>query len=303
MRCHSIRICTKGPAHGRRMPDVEAETPARTESILGLPRNLALRIFSALVILPPVALLLVLGGVYFTVLVAVIAGCMAWESASMVSRAERPLVAGMAAATSAVIVLASIVTAGPGQLGFVAIAGFAAVMAAASISRSPGGAWIIIGGAVTLLPCFAVLWLRAGEPHGLLLVAWLFAAVVATDVGAYAAGRLFGGPKLAPQISPNKTWSGLFGGMAASAAVGAVVAVYWAGTDPVILAATSAVLAVVAQIGDLMESAFKRKYAVKDSGSLIPGHGGVLDRLDGHMAAITFTALIVMISGQTPLLW
>lgn len=285
------------------MVDGRTQTSPGDDLMLGLPRNLALRLLSSLVILPPVVLFLVLGGVYLTVLMAVIAGCLAWEAGTMVSRARRPKVIGLAAAVSVAIVLASAITTGLGQLALVGAAGMAIVAVAAAVSRAPGAMWIVIGVALTLVPCFSVLWLRAMEPRGLLLVAWLVAVVVATDVGAYAAGRGIGGPKLAPRVSPNKTWSGLVGGMAASAIVGAVVAAGFADADALLLAGVSAVLAVIAQLGDLGESAFKRKYSVKDSSTLIPGHGGVLDRLDGHMAVITFAALVVMISGQTPLLW
>jgi phosphatidate cytidylyltransferase len=113
---------------------------------------------------------------------------------------------------------------------------------------------------------------------------FLLAVVWSSDIGAYLAGRLIGGPKLAPRISPGKTWSGAAGGVAAVLAVGVAAAALWpVPAAPVVAAA--AVLGVAAQAGDLLESAVKRHFGVKDSGRLIPGHGGLLDRLDGLMAA------------------
>ena len=142
---------------------------------------------------------------------------------------------------------------------------------------------LAIGATVILLTGMAAHALR-GAPYGLDLLAWLVMLVVATDVGAYAAGRTFGGPKLAPRISPNKTWAGLVGG--GLAAVGITLACgLWAGQLQVETLAVSALLSVVSQVGDLSESWSKRRAGVKDSGGLIPGHGGVLDRLDGFLTA------------------
>jgi phosphatidate cytidylyltransferase len=124
---------------------------------------------------------------------------------------------------------------------------------------------------------------------------WVLFLVWATDSGAYFAGRAIGGPKLAPRISPKKTWAGLAGGMLAAALVG------WAMQNGVMpgawrLAAASAALAVVAQAGDLAESGLKRYFGVKDSSQLIPGHGGVLDRLDGLLAVAPAVAVLALIS-------
>ena len=116
------------------------------------------------------------------------------------------------------------------------------------------------------------------------VVLFLLAVVWSSDVGAYVTGRLFGGPRLAPSISPGKTWSGAAGGLASAVLVGAAAAgLGWGHVGLVMLAA--GVLGIAAQIGDLLESAVKRHFGVKDSGRLIPGHGGLLDRLDGLMAA------------------
>jgi phosphatidate cytidylyltransferase len=129
-------------------------------------------------------------------------------------------------------------------------------------------------------------------------VFWLFAVVWATDTAAYISGRLIGGPKLAPRFSPNKTWAGLIGGALAAALVGVIAATLMGDAPMPSMALASAGLAVVAQAGDLVESALKRRFGVKDASTLIPGHGGVLDRLDGMLfAAPVFVALMMWTGG------
>ena len=270
--------------------------------IIGLPRNLALRIFSTLVILPPVALILVLGGPVFTVLVALIAGCMAWEWMRIVGTEPASSIAAISAIGCAAVVAASSF-AGPDVAGYIALAALVALMVGATVVGERRRVWIVAGCVVASWPCLAAIWLRASEPHGLMLVIWLIAAVVATATGAYIAGKCIGGAKLAPRISPNKTWAGLLGGMVASAGVGWICGVLIAEADALVLTLAGGVIAIVAQIGDLLESLFKRRFSVKDSGALIPGHGGVLDRLDGHLTVITVVAIIIMVSGRSPLVW
>ncbi|MCH7931170.1 MAG: CDP-archaeol synthase, partial [Proteobacteria bacterium] len=144
---------------------------------------------------------------------------------------------------------------------------------------------------------------RADETVGRETVFWLFAVVWATDVGAYFAGRGVGGPKLLPRISPGKTWAGLVGGVVCAALVGAAAAALLDLPSHAPLILVSALLAVVAQAGDLFESMVKRRFKAKDSGTLIPGHGGVLDRLDGLLAAAPVVAVITVFSGQGVLAW
>lgn len=141
------------------------------------------------------------------------------------------------------------------------------------------------------VPIMALLLLREQTPnaYGLLLTFWALALVWATDIGAYFAGRAIGGPKLAPRVSPSKTWSGLGGGVLAALLVGFLL--YRFAQLPIQLAAASGLLAVAAQLGDLLESWMKRRAGVKDSGTLLPGHGGVMDRLDGVVAAAPLAAL------------
>ena len=143
------------------------------------------------------------------------------------------------------------------------------------------------------LPALALEVLRRQE-DGILLTLWVLALVWACDIGAYFAGRTIGGPKLAPAISPNKTWAGLVGGVIAAGAFGFILYTHaglaWH------LAAASLILAVLAQLGDLYESGLKRRAGVKDSGNVLPGHGGVLDRLDGLVPVAPVAALLVLLA-------
>ena len=155
--------------------------------------------------------------------------------------------------------------------------------------------------AYTLAALVALLWLRHQPIQGRETVVWIVLCIWATDVGAYVVGRAAGGAKLAPRISPGKTWSGLVGGMAWAAVTSAAVGYAFDLGDTFVLAGIGAGLAVVGQIGDLLESAAKRGAGVKDSGTLIPGHGGLLDRIDGLVAVLVVVALIrLAVGGDWP---
>ena len=160
------------------------------------------------------------------------------------------------------------------------------------IVRGWGVGWHVGGFAYALIPAISLLWVRdrAGS-QGLELILWVFIITWATDIGAYFAGRAIGGPKLAPQISPNKTIAGLVGGIAA-AGILAGAWVHYTHLDRLLLS-LAPVFALAAQGGDLFESWLKRRAGVKDSGRMLPGHGGVLDRLDGLVPVATLTALVV----------
>jgi phosphatidate cytidylyltransferase len=139
-----------------------------------------------------------------------------------------------------------------------------------------------------LLPALALLWIRERDEHGLYLLIWSFIVTWATDIGAYFAGRAFGRRKLAPSISPGKTVEGLIGGVVIAALLGGAWAVATGLGQPLLLLAP--VFALFAQAGDLFESWMKRRAGVKDSGSWLPGHGGMLDRLDGLVPVAVLTA-------------
>lgn len=155
--------------------------------------------------------------------------------------------------------------------------------------------FIAFGLVYAALPAAALLWLRV-QPGGLMDVLFLLVIVWMTDIGAYAVGRLLGGPKLAPRISPGKTVSGGLGGLVIGVAAGLLVVRAGHALVPAI------VISLVAQAGDLAESALKRRLGVKDSGRTIPGHGGLFDRLDGVLAAAPVAAVLAMLSqGGLPL--
>jgi len=150
----------------------------------------------------------------------------------------------------------------------------------------------LAGLAYALLPAASLLWLRQYSDQGGWIVLWVMIIVWSMDTGAYFAGKNIGGPKMAPRISPNKTWAGLIGGTVVAVITGLIAAFYFNFEyDWMALAAAAALLAIWSQIGDLAESAVKRHFNVKDSGAIIPGHGGIMDRVDGVVFAAPAAAL------------
>ena len=164
------------------------------------------------------------------------------------------------------------------------------------IVRGWGAAWYASGFVYALLPALALLWIRERDAHGLELLLWVFLVTWSTDIGAYFVGRAIGRRKLAPSISPGKTVEGLVGGMAVAAVVGGAFALATGLGKPLQILAP--LFALAAQAGDLFESGMKRRAGVKDSGTWLPGHGGVLDRLDGLVPVAVLTAL-AQLSGLT----
>jgi phosphatidate cytidylyltransferase len=153
-------------------------------------------------------------------------------------------------------------------------------------------ALLLSGAAYVGLVALSMLSVRHQPETGLQAMLWLLATVWATDIFAYVAGRAIGGPRLAPRLSPKKTWAGALGGLAAALVIGACTAWLFTGGSAIGLAMAGGLLSVVSQAGDLAESAVKRHVGVKDSGQLIPGHGGLLDRIDALMAAAVAMAAI-----------
>jgi phosphatidate cytidylyltransferase len=158
------------------------------------------------------------------------------------------------------------------------------------IVRGWGLAWYGAGFFYALLPALALLWIRERDLNGLFLLIWVFIVTWSTDIGAYFTGRAIGKRKLAPSISPKKTVEGLYGGIAAATLLGGAWALAMGlGTTLLVLAP---LCAIAAQAGDLFESWMKRRAGVKDSGTWLPGHGGVLDRVDGLVPVAVLTALV-----------
>ncbi len=267
-------------------------------------RALRLRIISSLVLLPLVLAAVWYGYPAFDLVIAAASVIMAREWARLTTRGSRQMIATLTMAT-AVLVLVAMTIAGV-DVGIIAASAalFAVLLyLAARLWGIEAADLFAIGVLAIGLPCVAFEWLRADPSHGRATVYWILAVVIATDTGAFMVGRSVGGPKLAPRISPNKTWSGLFGGVVSAALAGALTAPLLGQAGAQTAALVSAALAVVAQGGDLGESVLKRHFGVKDTGGLIPGHGGLLDRVDGLLAVVPMVAAITWLSRSSVLDW
>ena len=261
------------------------------------------RILSAVILAPAVLALEIFGTWSFALLLAVGAFLLALEWRHLVAALADKTSGDLAGIAAGGIALAVIVVAAIGWAEPALILALMGAVAAALMAQLAGASafWTGLGVLYLSVPLLALVWLRALPDIGLLVILWLFLVVWSTDVMAYVVGRTVGGPKLAPSISPGKTWSGLFGGMAGAAVIGGLMALL---VDPLHVLPSMILamgLAIVAQIGDLAESALKRRAGVKDSGGLIPGHGGVFDRIDGLLFAAPILALIMMIAGRQDL--
>ena len=250
------------------------------------------RIASSIVLAAVVVSASVVGGWPFVLLILAAVAVMAVEWAKLATAAQcwRPLAATLAVAPAVAVIGLAAGYSGAAPVALV-LGSVAAALAAwqrrwCEPLRAAGGV-LYIG-----VPALALVWLRGSSAAGLQHLLWLLIVIAATDTCAYLVGRTLGGPRLAPRISPGKTWSGLLGGVAGAGLLGAVAS-HALGAGVMFAAAVGAGLAVVGQLGDLFESALKRRAGVKDSGRLIPGHGGLLDRIDGLVfAAPAFAAFV-----------
>jgi phosphatidate cytidylyltransferase len=274
----------------------------------GSPGSLRLRILSALV-LAPIAVAAAWFGWPWLAIVAAIAGAvMAWEWAGL-CRAGRVGASGVVLIGAVVAAIAAQAAVGLALAIEVSFVGTAVVLSTARLERDGEPGWLALGALWIALPCVLLLWLAGMDGSGRFTILWIFAIVWATDIGAYAIGRRLGGPLLAPRWSPRKTWAGLIGGVSCAALAGwgtARVLMYMdpSGISSVLpLVLVSAGLAIVEQFGDLAESVAKRRFGVKDSSGLIPGHGGLLDRLDGLLAVVPAVALLTLIGGGSVVTW
>ena len=267
-----------------------------------VPRNsLKLRILSALVMAPVALAAAWLGGAYLAVLTLSAAAVMAWEWARLCGGGVLGRIgAGMAGMVTFAVLGAAFHGVGTGIM-LALLSAFGVWVIAREDARSDA-AWLAAGVLWVALPCVLLLWLAEGAAGRDLLI-WIFAVVWATDIGAYIVGRWLGGPRLAPSWSPRKTWSGPVGGIGFAAFVGWIAGHLLAAAPVLPLVFISAGLAIIEQFGDLAESVAKRRFGVKDSSALIPGHGGFLDRLDGLLAVIPAVALLSLIGGGSVLEW
>ena len=255
------------------------------------------RILSAVVLAPLVLLAIYAGGIWFVALMVAVSGLMGWEWVRLCG-VGRIGPGGMVAIAALVGVPLTFALA-TAQFALLALLlGTLAAAIATWFSQPRQVPWIALGTLYVGAACLAFLWLRNVPQQGREVVFWLLAVVWATDIGAYFAGRGIGGPKLAPSISPNKTWAGLIGGALSAALVGVLAAGFLAG-EAMLLVVGGMLLAIVAQGGDLLESWCKRRFGVKDSSHIIPGHGGILDRADGLLAVLPIAFLYFWVVKDT----
>lgn len=255
--------------------------------------ELALRVCSALVLVPLALGAAYLGGWPFAVLWGLAAMVVLWEWNSLVAGSDQRIVLTTGGASLA-LAIALVLT---GHLLAAVIVLAISTLGVASLAPAKRRTWIAAGvpyaGALGVAPIV----LRSDNGEGFLAVIFLFAVVWTTDIAAYFAGRAIGGPKLMPRVSPNKTWSGAIGGTLAAVVVALALAKVTALTGLFAIAMLAVILSICAQGGDLFESFLKRRFGAKDSGHLIPGHGGLMDRLDGFVTASVVAALIGLLRG------
>jgi phosphatidate cytidylyltransferase len=258
--------------------------------------NLARRAASAVVLGPVAIVAAYLGGWIFVAACTIVAGLVLWEWTSLVAR--RADVRILAPGLAALLIAAAFTRQGEPVLAIAALAA-SALFAEALVTALPRASpvaipvgWAATGVIYSGIAFIAPAVLRSDPAMGFAALLFLFATVWATDVLAYLIGRSVGGPLLWPQLSPKKTWAGALGGLAGGLVAGSLVAYASAGTKPLVAGILALVLSIAAQGGDLLESWVKRRFGAKDAGALIPGHGGMMDRVDGFLAAGLLALLI-----------
>ena len=260
--------------------------------------GLATRLAAAAVLAPVAIAVDWIGGTPWIAAVTVVAAVALWEWARMVDGGQLSSAAGAVIAASVAVPVGLIWDPRIGG-AIVAICGGAALVVGSATRNPLHGLWMAAGAIYIGAAALALAWLRIGTNSGLGAVLWLLLSVWASDALAYTAGRMIGGPRLAPRISPNKTWAGLGGAMLGAAIVSFLFGFFWnEGPGPMLMAIAGLVIGLVGQGGDLLESFAKRRFGTKDSSALIPGHGGVLDRVDALMAVTLVATFAYFLNGQ-----
>lgn len=246
--------------------------------------NLQLRIITAAVLAPVTILLIWLGGVSFRILAVAIGFAIFYEWTTL--SASKQTRSGLITGWVVLVVAAALLFMKMPAIQVLAI------IAAGSVFLVQRANWAAGGLLYAGVPMVCLAMLRSDTTTGLIAIIYLFALVWATDIAAYFTGRTLGGPKLAPRFSPNKTWSGAIGGVVAAMIAGAMVSYFSFDRIKIFMIILAAMLSVASQMGDLGESWVKRCFGAKDSGKLLPGHGGVMDRVDGLIIAAVMLYII-----------
>ena len=256
--------------------------------------NLLVRIISALVMLPLAVALILLGGWAYTAVILLLAVLILMEWNSITNGTwKTPLFFVQAILVVSLGCVLKIM----GTISLIDLLVFLNAVLLTAILGKKDFKFAVAGGFYALLPVLSLIWLREYLQGGAYIILWAMIIVWSMDTGAYFAGKKIGGPKMSPKISPNKTWAGLAGGALLALITGTVSAKFF-GFEPLYqIVVIAVVLAIWSQIGDLAESAVKRKFKVKDSGAIIPGHGGILDRVDGILFVMPVVALYLYFGG------
>ena len=275
---------------------IDDTAPEVSESV---PSELLQRVVAAVILIPLALTAVYIGGWMFTLFAAVAVILMAfeWEQVTSGARVGRHTFLNVGVGLTALTAVSF------GLLDIAIIIVVVGVIASFVIPRHDGihSHWPSIGVIAVAAPAVCLLWLRETD-SGMTVIVWLLLVLWATDSGAYFVGRLIGGARLAPLISPGKTWAGFFGGTASGALVGLAVSILVQDVSTVRAVSASVFVSLAGQGGDLAISAVKRRFDVKDMGTIIPGHGGVLDRLDSLLfGAIAVGVLALVFEGTFPL--
>ena len=264
--------------------------------------SLQQRVISALVLAPIAIAALYFGDVYFLLFLIGASIIMAYEWCHASMEKTPGLITALTASVVIIALLFSYKIYLFQSIITIFLGAFLVSAMAVLFKKDGGLIWAFLGPVCIGLPVLALMTLRSIPEIGFVLTLGLFLVIWATDIGAYFCGKSIGGPKIAPGISPNKTWAGLIGGMIAAMIVAYGVNLYLVNSQVATIGVLGigAMCAILAQVGDFAESGWKRHFGIKDASNLIPGHGGVMDRLDGVFLTAPLLAVLILIINGMP---